>query len=104
MHPNLLIPKTKLQCLGTVCIDRLMHNPNVRVLVFSTFNYSAAGHIITGNVNMIENEDMESLILKGPKCRKPRSVNWRKNFIIIKNSIDDYAIYEKTNLIPCQNG
>ena len=54
-------------------------------------NYSLAGHIITGNANIIKNEDMKSLIRKGPKFREPRSFNWRQNFLSIMNDVEDYA-------------
>ena len=63
---------------------------------------SRAGHVITGDVNIVENEDLRSLISKRPKFREPRSFNWRQNFISIMNSVEDYARrwvkYEKEEL------
>ena len=74
----------------------------------SSFNYSPAGHVITGDVNIVENEYLRSLILKGPKFREPRSFNWRQNVISIMNPVEDYARrwvkYETKNLMPYQNG
>ena len=89
--------KQTLQCLD---IDNIILNPPT--CSCSSFNYSPAGHVITGDVNIVENEDLRSLISKGPKFREPRSFNWRQNFISIMNSVEDYARrwvkYEKEEL------
>ena len=65
-------------------IDNIILNP-------PTCSYSPAGHVITGDVNIVENEDLRSLIFKGHKFIEPRSFNWRQNFISIMNSVEDYA-------------
>jgi hypothetical protein len=57
----------------------------------SPFNYSPDRHIITGDVDVAENEDLKLLIRKGPKSRKPWSFNWRQNFVSIMNAVEDYA-------------
>jgi hypothetical protein len=64
---------------------RLIHP---RIPVFpSPFNYFRAGHVITGDVGIVENEDLKS----GPKFREPRSFNWRHNFVSIMNAVEDHA-------------
>jgi hypothetical protein len=75
-----------LQCLD---LDHLIVNPPTCSCCLSPFNYSLAGHAITGDVNIVENEDLKSFIQKGPKFRKPRSFNWRQNFISIMYAVED---------------
>ncbi|XP_055999877.1 uncharacterized protein LOC130046520 isoform X1 [Ostrea edulis] len=91
--------KQTLQCLD---IDHLIRNPPTCSCSSSSFNYSPAGHVITGDVDIVENEDLKSLILKCSKYREPRSFNWRQNFISIMSSVEDYARrwakYEKEEL------
>ena len=61
-----------------------------------------AGHVFTCDVKIVRNEDLRSLILKGPKYREPRSFNWRRNFINIMDSVENYARrwagYEKEDI------
>jgi hypothetical protein len=55
------------------------------------FNYSPAGHIITGDVDIVKNDDLKSLVRKAPKFREPRSFYWRQNFVSIMNTVEDYS-------------
>ena len=64
---------------------------NYNGILQSPFNYGPAGHIITGDINIVQSEDLKSLILKGPKFREPRSFKWRPNFMTIMNSVEEYA-------------
>jgi hypothetical protein len=57
----------------------------------SPFNYHIAGHVITGDVNIVTNEELRLLIFKGPKFRESLSFKWQQNFISIKDSVEDYA-------------
>jgi hypothetical protein len=41
------------------------------------FDYSPAVNIIKGDVKIIQNEDLRSLVLKDPKFCEPRSFKWR---------------------------
>jgi hypothetical protein len=56
--------KQTLLCLD---IEQLRQNPPKYSCSSSPFNYSHAGHIITGDVNIVQNKDPRSVILKGPK-------------------------------------
>jgi hypothetical protein len=67
--------KQMLQCLD---IEQFRQNPPKCSFFSSPFNYSPAGHIITGDVNIVENEDLRSLILKGPAFREPCFFKWCK--------------------------
>jgi hypothetical protein len=53
--------KQTLQCLD---IEQLRQNPPKCTCSSSPFNYRPAGHIITGDVNILQNEDLRSLILE----------------------------------------
>jgi hypothetical protein len=79
------------QTLQSLDIEHLTLNPPTCSCSSSPFNYSPAGHIITGDVGIVENEGLKSLVRKGPKFREPRSFNWRKNFAYIMNAVEDYA-------------
>lgn len=79
--------KTTLECLN------IEHMQNSHPTFSSSpFNYSTAGHVITGYVNKVNNDDLKSLILKGPKFREPWYFNWQSNFIHIDmESVEEYA-------------
>jgi len=57
----------------------------------SPYNYKPHGHIITGNLNIIQNKDLRNLIKKGPKYRERNPINWSKNKSIIFKAIEKYA-------------
>lgn len=59
------------------------------LLFFLTLELKSAGHVITGDVNIVNNDDLNSPIIKGPKFRKPRFFNWRYTFIHIINSAEE---------------
>jgi hypothetical protein len=69
----------------------MLLSPYIQSTLVFLFNYSPAGQIITGDVDIVEKKDLKSLIRKGPKFRKPRSFNWRQNFVSIINAVEDYA-------------
>ena len=57
----------------------------------SQFLYSPAGHIITGDLNIIQNQQLRDVISKGHKYREPQSFSWKYNFKIIMDSVEEYA-------------
>jgi hypothetical protein len=50
----------------------------------SPFNYSPAGHVITGNVDIV-------VLKRGSEITEPWSFIWRQNFVSIINAVEDYA-------------
>jgi hypothetical protein len=72
-------------------IEQFRQNPPKCSCSSSPFNYSSAGHIIAWDVNIVQNEDQRSLILKDPKFREPCSFKWRHNFVSIMDSVEEYA-------------
>jgi hypothetical protein len=49
------------------------------------------GHIMTGDLRIIENQHLRKLISKGPNYREPRSINWNKCKEAVENGTDTYA-------------
>ena len=57
----------------------------------STYLYSPAGHVVTGNLNIVENLKLRDIISKGPKYREPTTFSWKYHFKLVMDSVDDYA-------------
>ena len=57
----------------------------------SPFRYSPAGHVITGDLNIVANEKLRNILAKGPKYREPQPINWKYNFKLVMDSVEDYA-------------
>ena len=57
----------------------------------SKFCYEPHGHVITGDLKVIENGKLRELVAKGPKYGEPNKVNWNATETICLESIDLYA-------------
>ena len=57
----------------------------------SKFCYQPAGHVITGDLDIVENKTLRELLSTGPKFREPISFSWKQNLETIMNSVEDYA-------------
>ena len=57
----------------------------------SQFFYQPAGHIVTGDLSIVDNTCLRDLISKGPKYREPQTFSWKYNFKLIMESVEDYA-------------
>ena len=49
------------------------------------------GHVLTGDLRIIENVHLRRLIQKGPNYREPKPVNWKKCRDTIKSGLDTCA-------------
>jgi hypothetical protein len=59
----------------------------------SPSNFSPTGHIITGDVNIVQIEnDLGYLILKGPKFGDPSSVKWHHTVMYLMDCMEEYSI------------
>ena len=38
-----------------------------------------------------DNKNLRKILAKGPKYREPQSINWKYNFKILMNSVEDSA-------------
>ena len=79
---------------------RALHNLNINDLkakppscscTISPHCYQPAGHIITGDLSIVSSDTLRGLLTKGPKYRPPRSINWRYNFKLLMDSVEDFA-------------
>ena len=52
----------------------------------SPFIYNPTGYVITGDLKIINNTSLREVFAKGPK-----SINWKHNFKILMNSVENYA-------------
>ena len=57
----------------------------------SQFCYSPSGHVITGDLSIIPNEKLRTIIRKGPKYRIPNTINWNYNFKLLMDAVEDHA-------------
>ena len=46
---------------------------------------------MTGDLRIIENQDLRKLISKGPNYREPRNINWKKCKEAVENGTDAFA-------------
>jgi hypothetical protein len=65
--------------LSNLDIHAFLDNPPDCNCKSSAYCYPTHGHVITGDLNIINNHKLKDLILKGPKFREPNKVNWAKN-------------------------
>ena len=58
----------------------------------SQFRYEPVGHVITGNLGIIENRKLRKLVSKGPSYREQNNINWNTNLKILRKSIREYKL------------
>ena len=46
------------------------------------------GHVVTGNLRIIQNKHLRKLIQKGPNFREPKTINWKRSRKMIEDGID----------------
>ena len=68
-----------------------LSNPQTCQCKESKFCYEPHGHVITGDLRVIENAKLRELVAKGPKYREPNRVNWKATETMFLESIDLYA-------------
>ena len=54
-------------------------------------SYSPSGHVITGDLNIIENELLRKVVSHSQKLREPQHINWKLNFKTIMVAVEDFA-------------
>ena len=53
--------------------------------------YEPHGHVITGDLMVIESVKLRELVANGPKCREPNKINWQSMESMVSSSIDLYV-------------
>jgi len=70
-------------------IDDFKSKPPDCICASSPFIYNPTGHVITGDLKIINNTSLRDVFAKGPKYREPKFINWKHNSKIL--SVEDYA-------------
>ena len=71
-------------------IDDFKSKPPDCICASSPFIYNPTGHVITGGLKIINNTSLR-VFAKGLNYREPKSINWKHNFKIFMDSVEDYA-------------
>ena len=79
------------EALQDINIEEYLKNPLTCDCSHSPFQYNPSGHVITGDLNIIQHESLRKVISHGPKFREPQHINWKHNFKIIMDAVEDYA-------------
>ena len=77
--------------LSNLNVSEYFSNPQTSQCKESKFCYEPHGHVITGNLRVIENAKLRELVAKGPKYREPNGVNWKATETMFLESTDLYA-------------
>ena len=72
-------------------VSEYFSNPQTCQCKESKFCYQPHGHVITGDLRVIENAELREIVAKGPKYREPNRVNWKTTETMFLESIDLYA-------------
>ena len=80
--------KTSLQQID---FNSITQNPLPCTCPGSVFLYAPCGHIVTGDLSIVQNDKLRDLLRKGPKFREPVSFSWHQNFDIIMDGCKAYA-------------
>ena len=86
--PKIFNYKNVLQGLNTENITR---NPSACSCKATEFCYNPAGHIITGDLNIVRISKLRNILSQGPKYMEPRSFTWKQNSKLILESVEEYA-------------
>ena len=68
------------------------NNPSQCECNTSSHLYQPYGHAVTGDLSIIPNSKLRDLTAKGPKYRAPCKVDWDKNFSLLCEAVDQYAL------------
>ena len=77
--------------LSNLNVSEYLSNSQTSQCKKSKFCYEPHGHVITGDLRVIENAKLRELVAKGPKYREPNRVNWKATETMFLESIDLYA-------------
>ena len=77
--------------LQQIDFNSLSQNPLPCTCPVSEFMYASCGHIVTGDLSIVQNDKLRDLLRKGKKFREPVSFSWHQNFDIIMDACEAYA-------------
>ena len=74
--------------LSNLNVAEYLSNPQTCQCKESKFCYEPHGHVITGDLRVIENTRLRELVAEGLKYREPNRVNWKATETMFLESID----------------
>ena len=77
--------------LSNLNVSEYLSNPQTCQCKESKFCYEPHGHVITGDLKVIENAKLREFVAIGPKYGEPNRVNWKATETMFLESIDLYA-------------
>ena len=72
-------------------LDTETNSPNSWEYKESKFCYQPAGHIVIGNLKIISDSRIRSIISKGPKCRFPAHIDFTECREALAKALNDYC-------------
>ena len=72
-------------------VSEYLSDPQTYQCNESKFCYEPHGHVITGDLRVIENAKLRELVAKGPKYIEPSRVNWKATETMFLESTDLHA-------------
>ena len=63
--------------LSNLNVSEYLSNPQTCQCKESKFCYEPHGHVIIGDLRVIENARLRELVAKGQKIKEPNRVNWK---------------------------
>ena len=72
-------------------IEEFLQTPASCDCSTSPFKYAPIGHVVTGDLNLVQHNSLRNTMSRGPKFREPQHINWNHNFKIIMESVEEYA-------------
>ena len=77
------------EALQDINIEEYLKNPLTCDCSHSPFQYNPSGYVIIGDLHIIQHESLRNVISHGPKFREPQHINWKHNFNIIMDAVED---------------
>ena len=98
LNPSIRSTLLDKQFLLYLNIDEFLEDPNSIKCCCNKYDSSFInnhyGHIVTRNLNIVNNKKLCQLISQGPKCREPKQICFRKLIkkckLILINSLREY--------------
>ena len=60
------------------------------IVLTCKYCYEPAGHVVTGDINIIRDAKLRALVEKGPSFREQNPINWKINEDICKRAVAEY--------------
>ena len=62
----------------------------VVIVVISKYCYEPAGHVVTGDLTIIRDAKLRSLVMKGPSYREQNCIDWTTNERLCREAVAEY--------------